>query len=126
MTLPLDGVDVPLLEIGQLIETTLDSETVKGIINSISISATLAKVRQTIQIGEETNNTWRQFKELLPSDPLLVANLDSTDGTTSIMTLLDGGVIRVRGAGTVNQNYYIRSGKIEDQAPNMTATEIVI
>ena len=125
-TLPLDGGAFPLIDIGQLVQITIDAAPVRGIVNSISIDASLASVRQTIQIGEETPNTWAIFKELLPRDPLLVATLVETDGTTSLMSLLDNGVVRVRGTGTVDNKYYIRSGRIDGDAPSMTQSEIVI
>jgi len=125
-TLPMDGGDFPLLDVGQLAQITVDGSPVRGIVNSVSIDASLASVRQTIQIGEETPNTWAIFKELLPRDPLLFANLVETDGTTSLMSLLDNGVVRVRGTGTVDNAYYIRAGKIDGEAPSMVQSEIVI
>jgi hypothetical protein len=126
VTLPMDGVEIPLLSVGQLAEITVDGSPVRGIVNGIAIEATLASVRQAVQIGEETPNHWTLFKDLLPRDPLLVATLSSTDGTTSIMTLLDGGVVRVRGTGTPGDKYYIRAGKIDGEAPNMAQNEVVI
>jgi hypothetical protein len=42
------------------------------------------------------------------------------------MTLIDGGVVSVRGAGIVGGKYYIRSGRIEGDAPNMTQQEVVV
>jgi hypothetical protein len=126
VTLPLDGDVFPLAEIGQLAAITIGAETERGIINSISIDASLGRVSQTIQIGEETANVWALFKELLPRDPLLIGTLTSTDGTTSVMTLIDGGVVSVRGTGTVSGKYYIRGGRIEGEAPDMTAQEVVV
>lgn len=126
ITLPMDGVMIPLLSGGQLAEITVDGSPVRGIVNGVAIEATLASVRQTIQIGEETPNQWTLFKDLLPRDPLLVATLSSTDGGTAIMTLLDGGVVRVRGTGTPGAKYYIRAGKIDGEAPNMAQNEVVI
>jgi|GEM_PF-2385019 len=126
ITLPMDGVMIPLLSVSQLAEITVDGSPVRGIVNGVAIEATLASVRQTIQIGEETPNQWTLFKDLLPRDPLLVATLSSTDGSTAIMTLLDGGVVRVRGTGTVGNKYYIRAGKIDGEAPNMMENEVVI
>lgn len=126
LSVPMDGTIVPLLEVGQFAEITVDSQPVRGIINSVQIEAKLDSVRQTIQIGEETPNTWAMFKELLPRDPLLVATLAETDGSTSLMTLLDNGVVRVRGTGTVGGKYYIRSGRIDGEAPNLTQDEIVL
>lgn len=126
-TLPMDnGTTFPLIELGQLIEITLDATPIRGIVNAISIDASLSRVRQTIQIGEETPNNWAKFKELLPRDPLLFATLGSTDGTTSLVTLMDGGVVRVRGTGNVGGKYYIRGGKIDGEAPVMVQHEIVI
>jgi hypothetical protein len=126
LTTYLDGDVFPLAEIGMLAAITIGAETERGIINSVAIEATLAAVSQTIQIGEETPNVWALFKELLPRDPLLVGTLASTDGSTSIITLLDGGVITVRGTGTVGNKYYIRAGRIEGDAPTMTQNEIVV
>jgi len=62
----------------------------------------------------------------MPRDPLLVGTLSSTDGTTSLMTLIDAGVVRVRGTGTVGNKYYLRSGRIDGDAPNMTQNDVVI
>lgn len=126
LTLPLDGVAIPLINVGELAEITLDNAPVRGIVNSVSIEAGLASVRQTIQIGEETPNTWVMFKDLLPSDPLLVATMSNTDGMTSLMRLLDGGVVRVRGTGVVGNKYYIRGGRIDGDAPSMVQHEVVI
>ncbi|MDP3876283.1 MAG: hypothetical protein Q8Q50_04815 [Methylobacter sp.] len=126
MSLPMDGTTVPLLVIGQLVSVTLDGVAIKGIINSVQIEATLGSVRQSVQIGEETPNTWAMFKELLPRDPLLVGVLSVTDGVTSLVTLLDGGVVRVRGTGDVGGKYYIRAGKIDGEAPNLVLNEVVL
>ena len=130
ITLPMDNATFPMLSVGQHVEVTADGQVAEGIVNSVqlavSMGASEVSVAQTIQIGEETTSSWALFKELLPRDPLLVATLASTDGTTSLMTLLDNGVVRVRGTGTVNGKYYIRAGKIDGAAPNMTQEEIVI
>ncbi|MGZ4954145.1 MAG: hypothetical protein ACXV8Q_03445 [Methylobacter sp.] len=125
-TLPMDGSTLPLIEVGQLVQLTVDATPVRGIVSGVSIDANLSSVRQTIQIGEETPNTWAIFKELLPRDPLLFSTLVETDGTTSLMSLLDNGVVRVRGTGTVGGKYYIRAGKIDGEAPSMAQSEIVI
>jgi hypothetical protein len=126
LTMPMDGVLFPLAAVGQLAQITLDGSPIRSIINSVQVEATLGRVRQTIQIGEETANTWALFKELLPRDPLLVGTLASTDGATALMTLIDGGLVRVRGTGTVGNKYYLRAGKIDGEAPNMAQNEVVI
>jgi hypothetical protein len=125
-TVPMDGTLVPLLAVGNLVSVTVDNVAINGIVNAVSLVASLSSVRQTIQIGEETPNTWALFKELLPRDPLLVATLSVTDGATSLMTLLDNGVVRVRGTGSVGAKYYIRGGKIDGAAPNLTLSEVVV
>ena len=116
----MDGTVVPLLEVGSLLETTVDAVGIKGIVNSVSIEASLVDVWQTLTIGETTPNAWVAFTEILPKDPMLVATLTSTDGVTSLMTMLDGGVVRVRGTGTVSNKYYIKSGEISGDAPSIT------
>jgi hypothetical protein len=126
LAIPMNSNDMPLAKIGDLVKINIDGGQVRGVVNSISISADFGKVSQTITIGEETANVWQSFKDLLPRDPLLVGTLASTDGQTSLMTLIDGGVISVRGTGTVGSKYYIRAGRIENAAPNLAQSEIVV
>ena len=118
----MDGTIIPLIEIGNLIGITVDTVETKAIVNGITVSASVGNngvidVTQSITIGENTENTWVAFNDLLPSDPLLVGTVASTFNDTSLMTLVNGGVLRVRGTGTVGLSYYIRSGEIVDQAP---------
>lgn len=126
----MDGTTVPLIELGDLVGLTVDAVETKGIVNGVSISTRFGDdgltVDQRITIGESTDNVWVSFKEILPKDPMLVGTLTSTDGTTSLMTLLDGGVLRVRGTGVATQKYYIRSGEIVSEAPDLTQYEIVL
>lgn len=122
----MDGTTVPLIEIGDFIGFDVDGVVTKGVINGVSLTATHSQVYQTVSIGEETPNKWVAFKEILPKDPMLVGSISSTDGTTSLVTLIDGGVVRVRGTGTVSNNYYIRSGEIVMEAPNLTSSTIVL
>jgi hypothetical protein len=122
----MDGTTVPLINIGDFVGITVDGAETKGIVNAVTISVAATDVTQSIRIGENTENTWQAFNALLPKDPLLLGQLASTDGSTSVMSLLDGGVIRVRGTGNVNANYYIQSGQIQGDAPNLPSFEIVI
>jgi hypothetical protein len=124
--LPLNSTNMPLVNVGDLVQVNVGSEQVRGIVNSVSITANLNEVWQTVQIGEETSNVWSVFKQILPREPLLVGVLSGTDGQTSLMTLIDGGVISVRGTGTVGSKYYVRAGRIENEAPNLAQAEIVI
>ena len=123
---PMDGVDFPLAVVGDLIAITVGGATTKGIVNGVKVDGNLPNVSQEITIGEQTNNAWIAFQDLLPKDPLLVGTVVSTTGTTSVMTLIDGGIINVRGTGTVASKYYIRSGVIQGEAPNMVQNEVVI
>jgi len=121
ITLPLGGV-FGLGAVGQLMAATIDSVEHRGIINSVSIDASLSdksvSVRQVLTIGEDTPNTWSRFKRLLPYDPLLVGTIEQLypDGTATIL-MLGGGSQRVRGTGTVGQAVYVRGGMIEGEAP---------
>ncbi|HAO25510.1 MAG TPA: hypothetical protein DCQ49_10565, partial [Methylophaga sp.] len=65
-------------------------------------------------------------RSLLPKDPLLIGTLISTAGNASVMQLIDGGVMNVRGTGTVGEEYYIRTGQIQGEAPNLVQEEVVI
>jgi hypothetical protein len=116
------GGDFPLAEIGQLVEVNNERATVNG----VSVDVELGKVRQSITVGENTNNLYSKLLNLLPTPPLLVGNVVSLSGGTSILTLLGGGVITARGNGVVGQNYYVRNGYIESSAPNLDPVEIVI
>lgn len=120
------GGDYPLVNVGTFVRINIDGGQVRGVVNSVSIDATLDKVSQTIQIGNESTNVWTAFKDILPSHPLLVGTVASVDGQTSLMTLIDGGVIRCRGVGATGEKWYIRNGALESKAPSLTLNEIVI
>jgi len=115
----MDGALVPFIDLGTFVGLTVDAVETRGIVNGCNISVKFEEVTQTITIGEATNNTWVAFKEILPKNPMLVGTLVSTDGTTSLMTLLGTGVVRVRGTGNVNGKYYIRSSEIVGEAPDL-------
>ena len=57
---------------------------------------------------------------------MLVGRLSSTDGQTSIMSLYDGGVLTVRGTGTVNAYYYMRGGQIQGLATTISPLDIAV
>lgn len=122
----MDGTLVPFIDLGTFVGLTVDGVETRGIVNGSSIDVKFGEVTQTIVMGESTPNVWVSFNELLPKDPMLVGTLSSTDGTTSLMVLLDGGVVRVRGTGSVSAKYYIRSGEIVSLAPNLPYSEIVL
>lgn len=113
---------IPLLEVGQFIEVG----TVRGVVSSVSLSATLSYVEQVITIGESSNNVFTQFKEINAQQPLLIAEIISTTGTSSVVNYIDGGAARVHGTGTVGQRKFIRDARIVGDAPNIPNTTIVI
>lgn len=120
------GGDYPFVNVGVFVRINIDGGQVRGVVNSVSIDASLDKVSQTIQIGNESTNVWTAFREMLPSSPLLVGTVASVDGETSLVTLIDGGVIRCRGVGVIGEKWYIRNGALESKAPSLTLSEIVI
>ncbi|HCD04457.1 MAG TPA: hypothetical protein DEQ60_03930, partial [Methylophaga sp.] len=124
--LPMDGIDIPLIEVGSFVAIEIGEGETRGIVNSIEVSCQGPEVLQTLFIGEETNNQWLAFRSLLPKDPLLIGTLISTAGNASVMQLIDGGVMNVRGTGTVGEEYYIRTGQIQGEAPNLVQEEVVI
>ena len=122
-----DNVQVPLIDTGNLI-SIVDGQggIVKGITNSLTITATFEKVSQSVTLGSKTANDWALFETLIKPEPTLIGNIVNTDGKTSLMTMLDGGVMRVNGTGTIGLNYYIKDGAITDKAPDLTQYEIII
>jgi hypothetical protein len=72
-------------------------------------------------------NIWKQFADLLPNSPRLIGTLvlDHGDGTATI-TLLDGGVLRVKGRATAGQRVFVRDGRIEGEAPDLSQIQIEI
>jgi hypothetical protein len=130
ITLPMGGV-FDLGEVGDLMRVELDGSYHHGIINSVGIelarTATELTVRQTLTIGETTDNQYANFRRLLPSDPLLVGVVESShsDGTATVI-LTGGGTVRVKGTSSVGQSVYVRSGFIAGSAPSLTAVDIEI
>lgn len=62
---------------------------------------------------------WLDFNSLLPSDPLLVAEVVSHDsGGASTVEFPNGSRLKVRGQGVAVGNYaFIRGGEIRGEAP---------
>ena len=72
-------------------------------------------------------NLWRQFRALLPDAPLLIGTIAvrHTDGT-AIVELLDGGLVRVHGAGSIGDRVFVRDGRIEGEAPPLPHIDLEI
>ena len=126
----MDGSVVPLVAIGSLLQVVADGKSTKGIVNSVTVSLTLdndaLKVTQQLGIGESTENTFSLLKALVPTSPLILGKLVSTDGTNSKLDLVNGGTLNARGTGTVGLNYYVMDDVIQSVAPSVTAISDVI
>lgn len=122
----MDAQTVPFIPIGSLIEVIVGVESVKGIVNSVSITANLPTVTMTLTIGRSTSNVFTSFVELLPEDIIKVATVSSTTGTSSLVTLIDGGVETVKGLGVVGTNVYIKGGEIVSKAPTLPTSTVIV
>lgn len=69
-------------------------------------------------------NLYTLFKSLLPSRPLEVGKVISSDTTGCYVTLPAGGTMYVRGNAAVGTNVFVRDGVIEGAAPNLTVQSI--
>ena len=67
-------------------------------------------------------NVWSQFRALLPDTPLHIGTIAvrHTDGSATV-ELLDGGLVRVHGTGSIGARVFVRNGRIETIAPQLAA-----
>jgi hypothetical protein len=74
-------------------------------------------------------NPWKQFNDLLPSTPKLIATVSviHNDGTSTV-TLLSGGVLRGHSLAGVAENdrVFVRNGRITNTAPTLPTVEIEV
>lgn len=73
---------------------------------------------------------WRNFNGLLPDSPRLLATVvaHNADGTASLVTA-DGQSLRAWGqleATTIPYNVFVRDGKLEAPAPNLTLINLTV
>ncbi len=71
-------------------------------------------------------NLFSMFRELVPSDPLLVGTVTASNGDVHQVTMMDGGVMMVRGKASLNQQVFVRGGVIEGAAPNLPQITIEV
>lgn len=119
LTCPFDNNLFPLGEIGKLVKVQMDYGNVFGIVNGYSVSATPRKVRQTLTLGESTQNVWTELSKLLPQEPLLVGTVSAVSGDTVTVDLVGQGTVRVRGTAQTGDKVFVRYGKIDSIAPNL-------
>ncbi len=72
------------------------------------------------------SNLFSVFKELIPSNPLLVGTVTQSSGDTHQITLMGGGIMMVRGKASLNDKVFVRGGVIEGVAPNLTLVSIEV
>jgi hypothetical protein len=124
------GGDIPLFQIGYLVQIELNSVITKGIASSVKISSTLVnnavEVSQSIGISENTNNLINLFDKIRPVEPLQVATLSSNVGDECIVSLVGGGSVQLFGNGTVGQKYYIQGRELKTQAPSFAQLPDVV
>lgn len=125
------GTTIDLVEPGVFVEFVIGAVQDRGIVNTVSIVTSsddqgVVTVGQSIGIGESTENSFSLFSELLPSDPLTLVTIISSSSGTSLVESVDGVQTRVRGVGITNAKYYVKGGKLDGQAPQLTLLPDVI
>jgi hypothetical protein len=70
------------------------------------------------------SNAFARLIGLLPGDPLLVGTVTAIADGVATVELPDGGVLRARGAASVDDRVFVRAGAIEGQAPALSYVEI--
>ena len=67
------------------------------------------------------SNLYKQFLDLMPSEPLQVGEVTAhnADGTSSV-TILDGSTLRARGTDvSVGNRAFVKGGVIQGRAPSL-------
>lgn len=119
------SADVPLFELTELLKV-VGTESVTGMISSVTIASSFGSVQQSITLGEDTSNSWTLFKKLVPTNDLLVGKVVKVGGGFSSVLLHTGGVISVKGVGTVGTNYFVRDKAFISEAPNKPVLSVAL
>ncbi|EXI72703.1 MAG TPA: hypothetical protein PK440_07945 [Candidatus Accumulibacter phosphatis] len=69
-------------------------------------------------------NLLRQFRSLIPDSPLLVGDVSAVANGILTIELPDGSYITARGAASVGQRVFVRSGLVEGLAPTLSYLEV--
>jgi hypothetical protein len=122
--------DFAVPTLGDLIRVDMDGGQM-GPCTGISITVAGGQnggvtVRQSLAIGESTNS-YRRLLQLVPQDPLILAQIAAVHGDgTLTCTTATAGSLRVRGAGSVGDWVWIRSGRVESAAPDLPAYDAAV
>jgi len=72
-------------------------------------------------------NLWRRFQQLAsPPSLVTVGTVVDADFGECTVEFPGGSRLRVKGAGTVGQPYFIRDGRLDGEAPSLMALEIEV
>lgn len=71
-------------------------------------------------------NLYKTFLSLVPTDPLLVGDVQAVDGDVAVVELPGGGLINARGAAKVGDRVFVRAGAIEGAAPALPYVEVIV
>lgn len=71
-------------------------------------------------------NLFSVFKELIPSDPLLVGTVSESFGDTHRVTMLGGGAMMVRGKANQGDTVFIKGDLIQGAAPSLPMVSVEI
>lgn len=71
-------------------------------------------------------NLYQRFTDLTGRAARTVAVCVSADFGECTVQYPGGALVRVRGAGTVGQRYFILDGRLDGEAPNLPALEIEV
>ena len=62
-------------------------------------------------------NLWARWKDLMPADPLLVAEVLTVSGAYCCVEFPGGSATWVLGTGTIGSRVFVQGGKIAGEAP---------
>ena len=71
-------------------------------------------------------NLFSVFKDLIPSDPLLVGTVSESFGDTHRVTMLGGGTMMVRGKANQGDTVFIKGDLIQGSAPSLPTVSVEI
>lgn len=73
-------------------------------------------------------NPYVEFLKLLPVRKIVVGKVSSvdTDAKTSVIVLLGGGNLTVRGIGVIDKYYLVEEGVIQQQLPALSVYNVEI
>lgn len=127
ISLPLDGSGFPLPELGWLVRVDDPKDgTIYGTVTGIEWSVTITPapggkancdVTQTLTLGEDSGDRLTLYRALQPGDPLIYGVVVSVDGTSLNIQRPDGTYLQARGAASIGEHVYVRSGRVDSVAP---------